>query len=78
MRYLSYHGNQISYTESSRRARALSTSHAKISNMRQCTNLRNIYSYNNVYRSDDIVPLRNLRKIYSWNDEYQQNSNSLI
>ena len=57
---------------------SLSAEEVKLSNMNQCINLRNLYSYKNTYNSNDIVPLKNLRRIYSSNDKYQQNGNCLL
>ena len=57
---------------------SLSTYFVKISNMNKCVNLRNLYSYKNTYKRDNIVPLKNLRRIYSYEDKYQQNGDSLL
>ena len=46
--------------------------------MNKCVNLRNLYSFDNAYERDDIVPLKNLRRIYSYEDEYQQNNTCFL
>ena len=57
---------------------SVSTLRVKILNMNKCINLRNIFSWENIYKSDDIVPLKNLRRIYSNFDYYQQNDNCFL
>ena len=46
--------------------------------MNKCVNLRNLYSFDNAYERDDIVPLKNLCRIHSHNDRYEQNGNCLL
>lgn len=47
---------------------SLSTRKFKILNMSKCINLKNLYSEENPYKSNDIIPLKNLHRIYSYND----------
>ena len=46
--------------------------------MNKCTNLRNLYSYCNIYKRDDIVPLKNIRRIFSWDDKYKDSNSSFL
>ena len=79
MRYLSYAGPYIELAlNHPEDLVSLSTWNVKISNMNKCINLRNLYSYDNTYNRDNIVPLKNLRRIYSSNDNYEQNGNCLL
>ena len=49
---------------------SLSTWKVKILNMSKCINLRNLYSWFNIYKKENIGILKNLRMIYSYNDKY--------
>ena len=46
--------------------------------MNKCTNLRNLYSYCNIYNSNDIVPLKNIRRIFCLDDKYEDNNSSFL
>ena len=50
----------------------------KISNMNECVNLRNLYSYKNTYTKSDIETLHNLKKIISIDNKYESNDGCLI
>ena len=79
MRYLNYCGLYFELTlNHPEDLVSLSTWGVKISNINQCVNLRNLYSYKNTYKRDNIVPLTNLRRIYSYIDKYEQNDNCFL
>lgn len=42
----------------------------KIFNMNECINLKNFYSYNNIYTEPDIKNFTNLKRIWSHYDTY--------
>ena len=57
---------------------SLSIQKVKISNIRMCTNLRNLISLWSTYESADILPLKNLCGFYSFNDNYEKSNNCLL
>lgn len=57
---------------------SLSTWRVKIINLGKCINLRNLYSWLNVYKSNDIVPLINLHRIFSNGDKYLESGICLL
>ena len=75
MRYLSISNNDsmnitLKYPED---LVSLSSARVKITNMNQCVNLRNLYSWENTYTKEDISSLRALKRLYSAIDKYQGN-----
>ena len=80
MRYLNYlcYGNvelTLKYPED---LVSLSIECAKLSNMNKCINLRNLYSAEYRYESDEIAHLRKLCRICSDSDVYRQNGSCFL
>lgn len=57
---------------------SLSSYNVKVTNMNECVNLKNLYSYENTYTNEDISPLRNLKRIYSEDDKYRSNNSCML
>ena len=47
-------------------------------NMNECVNLKNFYSFENIYTKEDIAKLSKLKNVYSRFDRYENKGNCLL